>query len=262
MKNRLSHFPLLLTLMISCAGCGNQAPKSYIGVFSAMDVEIDLLLKEAAIRETKTFGNAEVHVGTLKGKDVVISRSGIGKINASSGFTSVMEHYDLSKVIFTGVAGGTKDEESVLDQVVGTKVVEHDYGNIGNDGFVWCGGDPGRFEPGEYYECDSTLVDLAYESSLKVLKEQKVFKGVIASGDQFVASTDYVRYLNREFDAYACEMEGAAIAKVCQTYEKPFVIMRTLSDMADGQAHESYVDFIEAAAEQSNAIVLKMLESL
>ena len=69
-------------------------------------------------------------------------------------------------------------------------------------------------------------------------------------------------YLNREFDAYACEMEGAAIARVCQTYEKPFVIMRTLSDKADGKAHESYVDFIQTAAGQSNAIVLQMLESL
>jgi len=85
---------------------------------------------------------------------------------------------------------------------------------------------------------------------------------VIASGDQFIASADYVAYLNKEFDAYACEMEGAAVAKVCQTYEKPFVIMRTLSDKADGMAHESYVDFMDEAAEQSNAIVLKMLESL
>lgn len=262
MKKSHIYFPLFLLPLFSLFGCGEQAAPRYIGIVSAMDVEIDLLLEEAEIRETKTLGNAVVHVGTLKGKDVVISRAGIGKINASSGFTAVMDRYDLSKVIFTGVAGGTKDEESVLDQVVGTKVVEHDYGYQGNDGFVWYGGDPGRFEPGEYYECDPTLVDLAYESSLKVLKDQKVFKGVIASGDQFIASADYVAYLNKEFDAYACEMEGAAVAKVCQTYDKPFVIMRTLSDKADGMAHESYVDFMDAAAEQSNAIVLQMLESL
>ncbi len=57
-------------------------------------------------------------------------------------------------------------------------------------------------------------------------------------------------------------MEGAAIAKVCQAYDKPFVIMRTLSDKADGQAHESYVDFMDEAGDQSSAIVLKMLESI
>ena len=255
-------FSLLLPLLLACFGCGNQAPTSYIGIISAMDTEIKHLLKEAKIQETKSIGSLVVHVGTLKGKNVVISRSGIGKINASSGFTCVLNHFDISEVIFTGVAGGVKDEENVLDQVIGTKIVEHDYGIQGNDGFVWCGGDPGRREPGEYYECDSKLVDLAYESSLAVVKDQKTFKGVIASGDQFIASSEYVDYLDKEFDAYACEMEGAAIAKVCQACDLPFVIMRTLSDKADGHANESYVDFMDVAADQSSSIVLKMLESL
>ena len=262
MKNHRLCFPLFLLPLFSLFGCGEQDATRYIGIISAMDVEVDLLIDEANIKETKTIGSAVVHVGTLKGKDVIIARAGIGKINASSNFTGVMAQYDLSKVIFTGVAGGIKDEESVFDQVVGTKVVEHDYGYLGNDGFVWCGGDPGRFEPGECYECDPDLVELAYKSSLQALTDHKVFKGVIASGDQFIASADYVRYLETEFNAYACEMEGAAIAKVCQIYDKPFVIMRTLSDKADGEAHESYMDFMEVAAEQSNAIVLKMLESL
>ena len=66
----------------------------------------------------------------------------------------------------------------------------------------------------------------------------------------------------KKFDAYACEMEGVSAAKVCQTYEKPFVILRTLSDKADGDAHESYADFGDLAAKQSNKIVIKMLESL
>lgn len=255
-------FPLLLLASLSCFACGNSNATQYIGIVSAMDIEIDLLLKQTDIKESKTIANATFHVGELKGKDVIITRAGIGKINAASSFSCVLNHYDLSKVIFTGVAGGVKDEESVLDQVVGTKVVEHDYGYRGNDGFFWCGGDPGIQEPGEYYVCDPSLVDLAYDCSLATLKEQKVFKGVIASGDQFVASSEYVSYLESQFDAYACEMEGAAIAKVCEAYEKPFVIMRTLSDKADGQARESYVDFMDVAADQSCAIVLKMLESL
>lgn len=261
MKHQKFFLPLLLPIMLSCVGCGKAEPQ-YIGIVSAMDIEIDLLVKAAKIKETKTINNVTIHVGTIHGKNVVISRAGIGKINASSGFTCVLHHYDLSKVVFTGVAGGVKDEENVLDQVVGTKVVEHDYGYVSNEGFDWRGGDPALDEPGEYYECDSALVDLAYEASLEVLKGQHVFKGVIASGDQFIASSDYVSYLDKQFDAYACEMEGAAIAKVCQAYDKPFVVMRTLSDKADGNAGESYVDFMDVAADQSSAIVLKMLESL
>lgn len=255
-------FPLLLSISLPCLACSSPKPAEYIGIVSAMDVEIELLLKQAQIKETKTVANVTFHVGELKGKNVVISRVGIGKVNASSGFACVLNRYELSKVIFTGVAGGVKDEEKVFDQVVGTKVVEHDYGYLGNDGFFWCGGDPGKQEPGEYYECDPGLVDLAYECSLATLKDQSVYKGVIASGDQFVASAEYVSYLNEQFDAYACEMEGAAIAKVCEAYKKPFVVMRTLSDKADGQARESYADFMDEAADQSCSIVLKMLESL
>lgn len=262
MKTGKTYLPLLLPLMFSCLGCGGQGKTSYIGIVSAMDIEIDLLLEQTQIQETKNLGNVTMYAGTLKGKNVVISKAGIGKINASSGFTSVLHHYDLSKVIFSGVAGGVKDEEKVLDQVVGTKIVEHDYGYWGNDGFVWCGGDPGQKEPGEYYLCDPDLVELAYQCSLDVVKDQQVFKGVIATGDQFIASSEYVRYLDEEFDAYACEMEGAAIAKVCQAHDKPFVIMRTLSDKADGEAHETYADFMDEAGDQSSAIVLKMLESL
>ena len=261
MNKRWTFIPLFLPLLLTSVGC-SQSKKQYIGIFSAMDVEVELLLSHAKIQESKTVGNALIHVGTLMGKDVVISRSGIGKINASSAFTCVLEHYDVSKVIFTGVAGGVKDEANVLDQVVGTRVVEHDYGYRGNGGFVWCGGDPGKMEPGEYYYCDPGLVDLAYSSSLAVLKDQKVFKGTIASGDQFIASAEYTTYLENEFDAYACEMEGAAIAKVCKTYGKPFLVMRTLSDKADGISRESYVDFMEVASDQSSAIVMKMLESL
>ena len=261
MNKRWTLIPLFLPLLLTSVGCA-QSKKQYIGIFSAMDVEVELLLSHAKIQETKTVGNAKIHVGTLMGKDVVISRSGIGKINASSGFTCVLEHYDVSKVIFTGVAGGVKDETSILDQVVGTRVVEHDYGYRGNGGFVWCGGDPGKMDPGEYYYCDPALVDLAYSSSLAVLKDQKVFKGTIASGDQFIASGEYTIYLENEFDAYACEMEGAAVAKVCTAYNKPFLVMRTLSDKADGISRETYRDFMEAASDQSSAIVEKMLESL
>lgn len=262
MKTTKLFFPLLLSLLFSTLGCTSQAPKQYIGIVSAMDVEIDLLLEKAEIKETKVIGHATYHVGKLKGKDVVISKAGIGKINASSAMTTMLSQYDLSKVIFTGVAGGVKDEESVLDQVVGTKIVEHDYGYRGNDGFFWCGGDPGLQEPGEYYECDPGLVNLAYECAIATVKDQRVFKGVIASGDQFIASSDYVAYLDKEFDAYACEMEGAAIAKVCKTYGKPFLVMRTLSDKADGLAHASYADFMDEAGDQSSSIVLSMLQSL
>ena len=228
-----------------------------------MDNEIALLLEKANIKEEKVIGDIKYHIGTLNDKPVIISRSGIGKVRSSSGVTALFNNFNISKMIFTGIAGGVKDEEEVLDQVIGTTVVEHDYGVLSNEGFEWCGGDPGMKEPGEYYHCDESLVNLAYESAQAVMDEDRhIFKGTIATGDQFIASKEYCNYLEEKFDAYACEMEGVSAAKVCQTYEKPFVILRTLSDKADGDAHESYADFGDLAAKQSNKIVIKMLESL
>ena len=163
-----------------------------------------------------TIGGVDFHVGTLHWQPVVIMRSGIGKVMAASAATAMLNNYPISKVIFTGIAGGVGDETQVLDQVIATRLVQHDYGTITNDGFVWSSGVTGE-EMGEkvFYTCDPDLVDLAFEAAVQVVGEDHVFKGTVATGDQFVASEEYVRRLQQDFDAIACEMEGASIAAVC-----------------------------------------------
>ena len=262
MKNKLLLLLCLPILTLSSCGSNAAEERKYIGIISAMDNEISLLLKETKIEREETLGGVTYHIGTLKNKPVIISRAGIGKVRASSGVTTLLNTYDISKVIFTGVAGGLRDEESVLDEVIATSVIEHDYGFITNEGFVWGGGDPGKKEPGEYYYCDPELVDLAYQSAIATMNKDHVFKGLIATGDQFISSTNYVEWLVNDFDAYACEMEGASIGKICGAYDKPFVVLRTLSDKADSEAQDSYVNFMDLAADQSCKIVMKMLESL
>ena len=90
---------------------------------------------------------------------------------------------------------------------------------------------------------------------------EHVFRGTVASGDQFVASEAFVRRLQEEFNAIACEMEGASIALVCEQYNTPFVVIRTLSDKADGLAHETYENMADLAADNSCRIVMEMLKS-
>lgn len=263
----ISYVLLILTFsMLFIGGCAKNQENdhsTYIGIISAMDNEIEVLLSEAKIERTDSIGGVKYHVGTLRGKSVVISRAGIGKIRSASGVTTMLDKYDISKVIFTGIAGGVADETDVLDEVIATSLIEHDYGKLTNEGFEWLSGDPGFSDkPGEYYVCDPDLVDLAYESAVKVLGENFVHKGVIATGDQFIASEDYVNMLKNDYNAYACEMEGAAIAVVCQKYNKPFVVIRALSDKADGKANEYYENFGDIASDNSSHIVLKMLETM
>jgi adenosylhomocysteine nucleosidase len=175
----------------------------------------------------------------------------------------MLNDYNIKEVYFSGIAGGLRDQEKVLDVVVADSLVEHDYGRLTNDGFVWTGGDPGRgTDKGEVYLCDPDLVKLAYNSAVAVMGEDHVFKGTIATGDQFIENEEYCANLVEQFDAYACEMEGAAIAKVCTNFKTPFAVLRVLSDKADGHAHDSFEDFAELAADQSSKIVLKMLEAM
>ena len=253
---------MLFAFVCGCAQT-NEEPTEYIGIISAMDNEIDLLLKEATIARTDTVADVKYSVGTLCGQPVVITRSGIGKVRAASGVTTLLNKYTISKVIFTGIAGGVSDEAQVLDEVIATRLVEHDYGILSNDGFEWRSGDPGfGNEPGVYYECDYELIQLAYDAAVEVIGKDHVFKGTVATGDQFIANNEYVQKLRIDYDAYACEMEGAAAAVVCIKYNTPFVVIRALSDKADGNAHESYENFGDIAADNSSRIVMKMLKAI
>ena len=233
--------------------------KERIGIISAMENEISLLLEQADIDHVDHVGDMDFHIGTLRGCDVVIVKAGIGKVRAAAGAATLLDTYNLSKVFFTGIAGGVGDETRVLDVVVATDLVQHDYGEMTNEGFKWFKGYGGA---DGYYPCDPGLVALACDCAVEVAGNEHVFSGTIATGDQFIASEEYVKYLQEDFHAIACEMEGAAIAVVCDAYDVPFVVIRTMSDKADGLAHETYENMGSMAADQSSRIVMKMLEKL
>ena len=257
MKRKAIVFFLVLAI---CAGLAfAQAATETterIGIISAMSNEIQLLLDNAEIERVDHKGGVDFHVGKLNGEDVVIMKSGIGKVLASSAATTMLDSYNISRVLFTGIAGGVGDETKVLDMIIATDIVQHDYGQVTADGFVW-----GLPESG-ISPCSPDLVELAYKAATETVGQENVFKGTIVTGDQFIASEWYVKELREKFNALACEMEGAAVAAVCIRYETPFVIIRCMSDKADGLAHETYADMGDRAADNSSRIIMRMLEEL
>ena len=230
-----------------------------IGIISAMDTELKLLLENAQIDHVDHIGNRDYYVGELCGVPVVLQRLGIGKVRAASGTATLLDRYDVSEVIFTGVAGGVSDETEVMDIVVATDLLQHDYGIMTDDGFIWTGAQQGT---DSVYPCDEELVEMARESAVEVLGEDHVFTGTVVSGDQFVSSEAYVKKLQDDFDAMACEMEGAAVAIVCSEYGVPFVVIRSMSDKADGKAVKTYENFMDTAADHSSNIVMNMLQHM
>ena len=251
---------LCLCLCLSSA-LASEAPEeeSRIGILSAMDNEVQLLLSRAEIERVDTVGGVDFHVGTLCGQPVVIARAGIGKVLAASGTATMLNRYPISAVIFTGIAGGVGDRTRVLDIVIGTRLVQHDYGMQKQDGFEWAatsGGIEG------YYYSNPSLVASAYRAAVATVGRDHAFMGVIATGDQFIASGTYVRFLQSSFGAIACEMEGASVAAVCEQFRVPYVVIRCMSDKADGSAQTSMENFGDDAANRSGSIVMRMLSGM
>ena len=255
---RICSFLIMVTVlcMLACPAFSEDSVQR-IGIISAMQSEVKLLLSEAEIDRVDQVGGLDFHVGTLRGKPVVIVKAGIGKVLAAAGTATLLNRYNISEVIFTGVAGGVGDETKVLDIFVGTGLVQHDLGKLSNDGFEWFDGSD---DIGGWFACDKNLIALALEAAVDTVGEDHVFQGVIATGDQFVASEQYVKHLQSDFNALACEMEGASVAAVCEQYGVPYVVLRTMSDKADGLAVSTYGAMVDTASDNSCRIVLKMLE--
>lgn len=266
MKRMAAILVCLCLCMGIYASCAENAHEDtgYTGIISAMDVEMKDLLELAEIEHTDHIGGMEYHVGTLCGQKVVITKPGIGKTYAAAGTATMLNTYPISSVIFTGLAGGIRNDTKVLDVVIATELVQHDYGFKTESGFDWAPdlkGIDDSEEPLGYSFCDEELVKLAYKAAVDQVGEEHAFKGLVASGDLFVSSEAYVDWLDKYFGAIACEMEGASVAAVCERYKVPFVVIRCLSDKADGKAHESINNMNEIAAAQSAGIVTAILEA-
>lgn len=229
-----------------------------IGIIGAMDEEVDILVEIMDIRETVEKASLKFYEGKIEGKDVVLVRCGIGKVNAALCAQILISEFDVDAVVNTGVAGALHSDLDVYDIVISTDAIQHDF-----DTTVF--GDKKGVIPrmdSSVFVADERLINAAYESSLEQTKNHKVVKGRVVSGDIFISSKELKDELVNEFDAHCGEMEGAAIAHVCALNKIAFVIIRAMSDKADGSADVTYEEFVKDAAHNSKDIVLNMLKSI
>ena len=224
-----------------------------IGIIGAMDIEVNGL--KAALTDAKVTKKAgmEFHEGNLNGKDVVVVRSGIGKVNAAACTQILADLFNVDAVINTGAAGSLDAAINIGDIVISTDVMHHDM-----DATIF------GYAPGQYpqmdasFVADETLAAKAAEVSGKVNPELQVFRGRVISGDQFISDKNVKERLIETFHGMCTEMEGASIAHVCHLNNIPFVIIRSISDKADDSEMVEYPVFEEVAARHS----LKLVEGL
>ncbi|MBR3951355.1 MAG: 5'-methylthioadenosine/adenosylhomocysteine nucleosidase [Bacteroidaceae bacterium] len=186
--------------------------------------------------------------------EIILTQSGIGKVNAAIRTFELIDKYHPDIVINSGVAGGIDKETRIMDMVVGTDVVYHD---------VWCG------EGNEYGQVQGLPDRFAGNKELieKVLKAnqgKRVYGGLICSGDKFITDREELENIKNRFpDGMACDMESGAIAQVCHICKVPFISMRIISDTPGVEGHwEQYTNFWEAAPKESFAILRNTIENL
>lgn len=227
-----------------------------IGIIGAMVEEIELLHQNVKnVKETKIAG-VTYYEGTLHGQPVVYCKSGVGKVNAAI-CTQVLLSFHVDCVWFTGVAGALDPSLEVGDIVVSSSAMQHDMDvtPLGfNKGTI-------PYQEVSDFAADESLIKLAKEAGEALFPERTLI-GRIVSGDQFIASVDKVKELRDTFGGACTEMEGSSVAQVCYANKKPFVIIRSMSDKADGSADVSYTDFVVEAANNSYSIIDYMVSHL
>lgn len=228
-----------------------------IAVIGAMEQEVELLRGALQNVTTETIANSEYTVGTYEGKEVVLLKSGIGKVNAAMSTTILLEKYQPDVVINTGSAGGFDPELSVGSIVISDEVRHHD---VDVTAFGYEIGQMAGMPAA--YKSDEKLMAIAKEA-VEDVGEHQAAVGLICSGDVFMADPVRVEAVREQFPTMkACEMEAAGVAQVCYQFGTPFVVIRALSDIAGKQSDVSFDEFLPVAAKHSTEVVLKAITKL
>lgn len=227
-----------------------------IAIIGAMEEEVTLLREAMEVEEVKAIAHVEFTKGKLNQRDVVLLKSGIGKVNVAIATTLLFEHYDVDCVINTGSAGGLHEKANIGDVVISSGTLYHD---VDVTGFNYAYGQvPGM---PAVYESNESMIQKVESILDKVGKTY--WLGMIGTGDSFINRPDQMEMIKKNCPSViAIEMEAAAVAQVCHHYEKPFIIVRALSDIAGKESHVSFNEFLTVAAKESSDMVMQLVSMI
>ncbi|MGL4800111.1 MAG: 5'-methylthioadenosine/adenosylhomocysteine nucleosidase [Cellulosilyticaceae bacterium] len=242
---------------LPAASTVNITLQNTLGIIGAMEEEVEILKEKMNISQVVTEAGMTFYHGTLHGQDIVLARSGVGKVNAAVCAQLMISLFDIDYLINSGVAGTLNKDIDQGDIVISTDAVQHDFD-------VTALGDP----LGEisrlgitYFEADDNLISVAEKAAANVnLEGVETFRGRVASGDQFIAGGPVQERIQEHFAPSAVEMEGAAIAHVAYLNDIPYVIIRSISDKADGHADLSYEEFLPIAARNASLLLEEIVK--
>ena len=244
----------MLFIIGGCSNAGEIASKK-IGIIGAMEEEVTSLKEALTESKTNTIAGMEFCEGKLDNVDVVVVQCGMGKVNSGICANILINQFDCTSIINTGVAGSLDNQIDIGDIVVSVDACQHDF-TVEAIGF----------EKGEIpytglsaFPADETMRKKAVEAVHAAVPEVQVFEGRVCTGDQFISSKEQKELIKSNFGGMCCEMEGGAIAQACFLNDTPFVIIRAISDKADDSEEKNYEVFKKEAAEHCVSVVHYMI---
>ena len=228
--------------------------KADIGIIGALNDEVREIISKLEDRQTETVGSIEFNLGKLYGKNVVIAKCGVGKVFAAICAEAMIIKYSPSLIVNSGVGGALDKSLRPLDIVFADKLVQYDMDTSPL-------GDPLGLISGinrVYFETDDRARDILAQAATDLGINYAV--GTVATGDKFISDKADKDRLVSLFGASACEMEGGAIAHTAYVNGVPFIVVRAISDSADGEACMDYPTFLPLATKISTALTLALVE--
>ena len=240
-----------------------------IGIIGAMEDEVNELIsimktEAEASGETidvKNIATMNFYIGKIKGKEIVLVHSGIGKVNAASTAQILISVFNVDAIINTGIAGSLNAKIDIGDIVLSTDAMEHDID-------MKFGMKKGDIQDQEtsIYKADDNIREKAKKAFENACKKEnlatKIYEGRILSGDQFIDEYEVKEELVSTFNGICCEMEGAAIAHVAWLNNTPFLIVRSISDKADGSLYMDYFECKKIAIKNSVTLITELMSVL
>ncbi len=226
-----------------------------LAIMGAMPEEIAPILERVGEYTTTEVAGNKYYECTYAGHELVIAYSKIGKVFSTLTAATMIEKFGAQKMLFSGVAGAVSKDLKVGDLIMGTRLCQHDLD-------ITAFGHPHGYVPEgkQFVETDAELQQIGQSVADEMNIDIK--KGVIATGDQFVADPARKAFIETTFNADALEMEGASVTVVCDALNVPVFILRAISDAADMDASFDFDTFLESSAKISADFIMKMVERI
>lgn len=223
-----------------------------IGIIGAMNLEIELIKNNITILNEEIYAGFKFYIGAFKDVNLVLTSCSIGKVNAAACTQILIDKFGVTSIINTGIAGSLNNEVKICDIVISSNVTYHDVRKEQMKGW---------FPFAEHFETNNLLVEIAVQAYNNMeIKKFNYHIGRIVTGEAFISDNEAKSKIIKSYSPHCVEMEGSAIGHVAYINKIPFIVIRSISDNADNDAHTNYDNFEKISANNSSNVVLNMLK--